>query len=71
MLNSLPPTPNPKVTLVIGTMILLIRLAEIRTGGYSYLFPIGSVGTYKFKDVIIRGDLRRISKKIIEEKRGI
>ena len=55
----------------IGTMILLIRLAELRTGGYSYLFPIGSVGTYKFKDVIIRGDLRRISKKIIEEKRGI
>lgn len=55
----------------IGAMILLIRLAELRTGGYSYLFPIGSVGTYKFKDVIIRGDLRRISKKIIEEKRGI
>ena len=52
---------------LIISMILLVRLAELNTGGYAYLFPIGSTSTYKFKDVAFRGRLDKISKKIIEE----
>lgn len=49
----------------ICALILISKLGELETGGYSYLFPIGSTNTYNFKDIIFRGDLRRISKKII------
>jgi spore germination protein len=49
----------------ICSLILIIKLGELETGGYSYLFPIGSTNAYKFKDIVFRGDLRRISKKII------
>jgi spore germination protein len=49
----------------ISFLILISKLGELETGGYSYLFPIGSTNTYNFKDILFRGDLRRISKKII------
>lgn len=49
----------------IGTMVLLIQLAELETGGYPFLFPVGSLSEYKFKDIILRGKLDRISNKII------
>lgn len=52
---------------LIISMVLLVRLAELNTGGYAYLFPIGSVGTYKFKDVAFRGSLDKISKRIIKQ----
>lgn len=48
-------------------MVLISRLADLNTGGYSYLFPLGSVDTYKFKDVIFRGDLRNISQNVVEK----
>lgn len=51
----------------IGSLLLLSKLAELKTGGYSFLFPLGSLETYKFKDIVFRGDLSTISKKIIEE----
>lgn len=47
-------------------LILLAKLADLETGGYAYLFPIGSVGTFKFKDIVFRGDLKRISKRVVE-----
>lgn len=50
---------------LIGSTILLTQLAELETSGYSFLFPVGSLEEFKFKDVIIRGSLNRISKKII------
>lgn len=50
----------------IASMVLLSRLAEIQTCGYAYLFPLGSMNTYKFHDIFFRGDLNKISKKIIE-----
>lgn len=49
----------------IMVMVFIAKLADLETGGYSYLFPLGSVDTYKFKDIIFRGDLNRISKRII------
>ncbi|MDD6796184.1 MAG: spore germination protein [Clostridiaceae bacterium] len=49
----------------IISLVLLARLGELETGGYSYLFPLGSINTYKFRDIVFRGELKRISKKII------
>lgn len=51
----------------IISLILIAKLADLNTGGYSYLFPLGSVDTYKFKDIIFRGDLRNISQHVIEK----
>ncbi|MEG1002748.1 spore germination protein [Clostridium sp.] len=51
----------------VTTLIFITRLADLRSTGYSYLFPIGSVDTFKFKDILFRGNLKRISRKIIGE----
>ena len=48
-------------------LIFLTTLADLKSTGYSYLFPVGSLDTFKFKDVLRRGRLSRISKKIIGE----
>ena len=48
------------------SLVLLAKMADLETGGYSYLFPVGSTGTYKFKDIIFRGDLRRISNQVVQ-----
>jgi len=49
----------------ISALTLISKLGELETAGYSYLFPIGSLNTYNFKDILFRGDLRRISKSFI------
>ena len=51
----------------IVALVLIAKLADLDTGGYSYLFPFGSVETYKFKDIIFRGDLRHISQHVVEK----
>lgn len=48
------------------SLVLITRLSSLTTGGYSYLFPTGSIKTYKFKDILFRGDLKNISNKILE-----
>lgn len=48
-----------------GSLLALIQISNLETCGYSFLFPIGSVTKYKFRDTILRGDLDRISNKII------
>ena len=48
-------------------LIFLTTLADLKSTGYSYLFPVGSLDTFKFKDVLRRGRLSRISKKKIGE----
>lgn len=55
---------------IIISLVLLVKLGELETGGFPYLFPIGSTNTYKFKDIIFRGDLNKISNKIIERGGG-
>lgn len=49
----------------VGLLILTAHLCELKSVNYAYLFPLGSVSTYNFKDVILRGKLKRISKKIV------
>ena len=51
----------------IGSILLLARLSDLDTIGYAYLFPIGSLKTYNFHDILFRGDLRKISQNIIVE----
>lgn len=50
---------------LIGVLVLTTHLCELKSINYAYLFPLGSVNTYKFKDVILRGKLKKISKKIV------
>ena len=51
-----------------GFILLIIQLSELDSVGYQFLFPIGSIGEFRFKDVVLRGSLRKISKDFI--KRG-
>ncbi|WP_297631166.1 spore germination protein [uncultured Clostridium sp.] len=46
-------------------LIFIARIADLETGGYSYLFPLGSYEKFKFKDVLFRGNLGRISKEVV------
>lgn len=44
-----------------GVFILLAHMASLRSCGYPHLYPIGSMETLGYKDVIFRGDLNKIS----------
>lgn len=46
----------------------IAHIASLQTVGYSYLYPIGTMEKYKFKDVVLRGKLDRISQTIIGTK---
>ena len=48
-----------------GCILLIIQLCELDSVGYQFLFPIGSISEYKFKDVVLRGSLSKISKGFI------
>ncbi|GAA0083827.1 spore germination protein [Clostridium sp. CTA-7] len=50
-----------------GALLLLIQLAELDSVGYQFLFPVGSINEYRFKDVVLRGGLGKISKNIIKK----
>lgn len=50
-----------------GSLILLIQLSELDSVGYPFLFPLGSIKEYRFKDVVLRGPLFRISKDFIKK----
>ncbi|MGG7057989.1 spore germination protein [Clostridium nigeriense] len=52
-----------------GALLLLVQLAELDSVGYQFLFPIGSISEYKFKDVVLRGSLNKISKDFIKKGR--
>ena len=52
-----------------GAMLLLIQLSELDSVGYQFLFPVGSISEYRFKDVVLRGSLNRISKDFIKKGR--
>lgn len=46
-------------------LIYVTQVAELESVGYPFLFPLGSLSEYRFKDVLFRGRLDRISNKII------
>lgn len=48
-----------------ASMIYVIQIVELDSVGYPFLFPLGTVSEYRFKDVFFRGRLDRISNKII------
>lgn len=50
-----------------GALIFLIQLAELDSVGYQFLFPVGSTNEYRFKDVVLRGSLSKISKDFVKE----
>lgn len=50
---------------VSGSLIFLTQICELDSVGYPFLFPLGSLSEYKFRDILFRGSLNRISKKII------
>lgn len=51
---------------IIASLLMITSIAELKTGGYSFLFPLGSSESYRFKDVLFRGELKKISSKIIK-----
>lgn len=48
-----------------AALIYVTQVAELESVGYPFLFPLGSLSEYRFKDVLFRGKLDRISRKII------
>ena len=49
-----------------AALIYIIQIVKLDSVGYPFLFPLGSISEYRFKDIFFRGKLDRISKKIIE-----
>lgn len=48
-----------------AALIFITQICELDSVGYPFLFPIGSIEQYNFKDVLFRGKLDRISNKVI------
>ena len=51
----------------IGFLILISHMAGLESCGYPYLFPLGTLETFKFKDILYRKDLSGISNSIFEK----
>jgi hypothetical protein len=51
----------------IGFFMLITHLAGLKSCGYPYLYPLGTLDAYKYKDLIIRGNLKKISKSLFNE----
>lgn len=51
----------------IGLMMLLSHLSSLDSCGYNYIFPLGTIKKFRFKDIFIRGNLDDISKGIFME----
>lgn len=53
--------------LFLGAMVLLGHLSNLNSVGYPYLFPLGTVKSHQFRDLVFRGELKKISKNVINE----
>jgi len=51
----------------IGFCIFVSHIAGLNTCGYPFLFPLGTLKKYKFKDLLLRGDLNKISNNVLEK----
>lgn len=51
----------------IGFAVFCSHLAGLKTCGYPYLYPLGTLKSYKFKDRMLRADLKEISNNIFQE----
>ena len=55
---------------ICGVALLIVHLSDLDSVGYQFLYPVGSINQYKYKDIILRGNLSEISKKVIEKDQG-
>jgi spore germination protein KA len=46
-------------------VVFVAHMANLTTCGYPYLYPLGTLRTFKFKDIFVRGNLADISNKIL------
>jgi len=51
----------------IGFFIFISHMAGLESCGYPYLFPLGTIETFKFKDLLYRKDLNTISNCIFDK----
>jgi spore germination protein KA len=51
----------------ISFFIFISHMAGLESCGYPYLFPLGTLETFKFKDIVYRTDLNKISNSIFDE----
>lgn len=47
-------------------LIVIAHLSSLYTCGYPYLFPLGTIKEFKFRDIFIRGSLENISGHIVK-----
>ena len=50
-----------------GVFIFIAHLSALRSCGYPFLYPIGTLETFKYDDKILRGDLNKISNTLFNE----
>lgn len=51
----------------IGLLAFIAHLGSLDSVGYPYLYPLGTRKDFKFRDIFFRGNLKNISKNIIED----
>lgn len=51
----------------IGILLMLSELAGLKSCGFKYIFPMGTIKKFDFKDLILRDDLDSISKDFTNE----
>ncbi|MGH4050712.1 MAG: spore germination protein [Clostridium sp.] len=51
----------------IGFFIFIAHMAGLESCGYPYLFPLGTLETFKFKDLLYRKELNKISNSIFDK----
>ena len=49
-----------------GLIVMIGHIASLTSCGYPYLYPTGTLKDFKYKDVLFRGDLTKISNGIIK-----
>jgi hypothetical protein len=54
----------------MGFVVFVSHLANQTTCGYPYLYTLGTLKTFKYKDALFRGDLNRISSNILDGDEG-
>lgn len=50
----------------MGFFVFLAHVAALESCGYPYLYPLGSLETFKYNDVITRGALEKISNSLFQ-----
>lgn len=50
-----------------GFLLLVSHLSGLKSCGFNYLFPLGTLRSHQFRDILFRGNLKQISKKVIDE----